>query len=52
VAAGRLDPAAIVGETVPLDEAPAALRRQAHEPSDIIKVVVAPTEHDTSGRHP
>jgi (R,R)-butanediol dehydrogenase/meso-butanediol dehydrogenase/diacetyl reductase len=50
VAAGRLDPAAIVGATVALDEAPAALRRQAFDPGDIIKVVVAPTEHDTSGR--
>jgi (R,R)-butanediol dehydrogenase / meso-butanediol dehydrogenase / diacetyl reductase len=50
VAAGRLDPAAIVGATVPLDEAPEALRRQAFEPSEIIKVVVAPTQHHTSGR--
>jgi (R,R)-butanediol dehydrogenase/meso-butanediol dehydrogenase/diacetyl reductase len=50
VAGGRLDPASIVGATVALDEAPDALRRQAFEPSEIIKVVVAPTEHDTSGR--
>jgi (R,R)-butanediol dehydrogenase / meso-butanediol dehydrogenase / diacetyl reductase len=40
VAGGRLDPAAIVGATVALDDAPEALRRQAFEPSEIIKVVV------------
>lgn len=43
VAAGRLDPSAIVGATVPLDAAADALHRQTFAPDDTIKVLVAPS---------
>lgn len=44
VAAGRLDPAEIVGRVVPLSEAQETILRMAHAPGGAIKVLVDATE--------